>query len=331
MKKRAFTLAEVLITIVTLGILAVMVLPSFHSGINDKVYENSKKVFKGKFKEALHRMRVDGALAKRYDTTREFVDTLSKYIRIGQICDNTDLVSCFPSEVNASKNAILYDTTQLKTTDNLGATFTADLVGMAFGDGTKAIIGYNPTCRIMSTYDVNANVTECLVMIYDVNAKQDPNTIDYDMATINLNNDADDDDEIEIGEVFTPRSYTYNECIDAVNKGAPIKACKSDDDYWAYSVDKCFKQGKRLPTRLELKEIANKLYGETVSLSGNTEGLTIADNSIWSDLGGANAYFWSADEYGATVSYYRYFSVSSTYGRNDTRNHSNFKAFCLGD
>ncbi len=246
-----------MITIVTLGILAVMVLPSFHSGINDKVYENSKKVFEGKFKEALHRMRVDGTIAERYSSTSDFVSVLAKHIQIGKICDNNNLSDCFSGAAYDSADNLIYDFNTQKNTSNLGGSFASELVGVSFGDGTSALIGYKPNCAVTDIYDVNTDVTKCLAVVYDVNAKDKPNTMNADIATINLGHDESCPDGTELVEASGMKLCVDKDGIQAYGSYAFYGTYTDTNgnqqpNYWAGANKYCQDKGLRLPSNNEL-------------------------------------------------------------------------------
>ncbi len=143
---------------------------------------------------------------------------------------------------------------------------------------------------------------------------------------------------ITITSVFSPTSYTKEQCLKAKDAGAPIPECGSDNDYWAMAVDKCYNDGHRLPSRKQLKDIAVEMYGGTnVNLEGVTDNLPPASGEYWEKLGAGK--YWSSDiytSYPATYSYYRSFSSTSTDGTtgspawyNAARNNNSIKAFCV--
>ena len=97
-KKAAFTLAEVLITLAIIGIVAALTIPTLVQNYQTKAWDTASEVFQRKLEESLKVMNVQGTLAG-YTTTEAFVDELSKHIKITRICDNDDITTCFADKV----------------------------------------------------------------------------------------------------------------------------------------------------------------------------------------------------------------------------------------
>ena len=92
MKKIGFTLAEVLITLAIIGIVAALTIPTLVQNYQERACNTASQVFQRKLGEALRVMNVQGTLAG-YTTTEAFVNELSKHIKITRICDNDLAVS----------------------------------------------------------------------------------------------------------------------------------------------------------------------------------------------------------------------------------------------
>ena len=90
--KAAFTLAEVLITLAIIGIVAALTIPTLVQNYQERACNTASQVFQRKLGEALRVMNVQGTLAG-YITTEAFVNELSKHIKITRICDNDLAVS----------------------------------------------------------------------------------------------------------------------------------------------------------------------------------------------------------------------------------------------
>ena len=56
MIKKAFTLAEVLITLTIIGIIAAMVIPSLMADINEKAFDTQRKALYARFSQAIPAM-----------------------------------------------------------------------------------------------------------------------------------------------------------------------------------------------------------------------------------------------------------------------------------
>ncbi|MBQ8168129.1 type II secretion system protein, partial [bacterium] len=96
--RRAFTLAEVLITLAIIGVVAAMTIPTLISNYQDKAFETASTTFQRKLGEALKVMNVNSNLAG-FQTTESFVEELSKHIKITKTCSNDKLTDCFAKEV----------------------------------------------------------------------------------------------------------------------------------------------------------------------------------------------------------------------------------------
>ena len=80
LRKVGFTLAEVLITLTVVGVVAALTLPTLMTTINGKVQENQRKVMERKLVQGLnlYNNQEDG-LIKHYNNTEEFVRGLSTF------------------------------------------------------------------------------------------------------------------------------------------------------------------------------------------------------------------------------------------------------------
>lgn len=86
----AFTLAEVLVTLVIIGIVAVLTIPAVVKNHQEKTWNTASQVFERRLEEALKSMNAQETLSG-YSNTRDFVEELAKHIKITKICENNDL------------------------------------------------------------------------------------------------------------------------------------------------------------------------------------------------------------------------------------------------
>ena len=110
-KDFAFTLAEVLITLAIIGVVAAMTIPTLVANYQEKSWNTAASVFNRKLGEALKVMNSQSALAG-FATTRDFVDELSKHIKIIKTCNSNELDICFASDF--STNEKTYKIEELK-------------------------------------------------------------------------------------------------------------------------------------------------------------------------------------------------------------------------
>ena len=350
MKKIGFTLAEVLITLAIIGIVAALTIPTLVQNFQTSSWDTASEVFQRKLEESLKVMNVQGTLAG-YTTTEAFVDELSKHIKITRICENDDITTCFADTVTWGKEGQEteeVDMSEIKTAKNFGQEdWDTNTVGVQFANGVNAVIAYNPSCR-QDQYSNQVSVNDCLAILYDVDGFKNPNTVLKDLR--------DNGNIISLGGVeggfcipgglcftvpFQPTALTAAEC-EAQKGELEINECYYDADYWAGAVKACADQGKRLPTLAELNTLANDLYNTTVS-GGDGEAFeaTLDTDKASSygftltDIGGVSGfYLWSGQELDARFAHVRAFcSVSPCWGSNGGRGGSYpyLWAVCVGE
>ena len=198
-KRAAFTLAEVLITLGIIGIVAALTIPGLINKINEKVTSTQKTVIERKLVESLNMLsNKENGLNVTYNNTEEFVKALSKYLKVTTICGKNDLQNCFPYEkINYDKNG------ENKTVDvsslTTGKKFKLegnwlDTAGFIMANGTPFIISYNNDCGTISN-DKGQTIVDpdrplkdipyqCIDGIYDNNGTRSPNKFGKDVKPL---------------------------------------------------------------------------------------------------------------------------------------------------
>ena len=122
----AFTLAEVLITIAILGVVAALTIPSLLTKTTEREWNTAAHVFEHDFMDALQKMNQENGL-EGYKDTKEFIDELSKYVKISKKCDNAHLEECFiyPKATKEERNTI--------TVNSWGADANISIISMFAG------------------------------------------------------------------------------------------------------------------------------------------------------------------------------------------------------
>ena len=174
-------MSEVLITLGIIGVVAALTMPSLIANIQDKVFETQRKAAASKLSQALTLMNVEGKLEASFDTDT-FVENLKSYLKIVQVCEKSDLKSCFPEKVSAPVLKFI-DQEDVKEMTHLNNIFTppayamraevnqpandyietknmtlyplyskknavSNLKGVVTADGTSMLIGYAHGCSI---------------------------------------------------------------------------------------------------------------------------------------------------------------------------------------
>ena len=280
-KTSAFTLAEVLITLGVIGVVAAVTLPTLVTNIQERVRKEQVRTVKYKLTKATDKMNSLGKI-RAYPTTMEFVNELKKHMSIAKICDNNELEKCWPSaEINAYSGSgttlTAYNPSTLQTGQSLKAlalgTKSTETVGIVTGDGVPMLLVYSPsascndfdeaktyTWSVQDGKPVTNATTNCISAIFDINGAKGPNKIGTDVRTLNSIFGATD-----LGVAI---GITSAECNKVKTKYGINKCCPSCDnetnkDTWAASVIACADIGLHLPDVMTLANIANSRYGTT--------------------------------------------------------------------
>ena len=216
-KKCAFTMAEILLSLTIIGVVAAITLPSLTGNINERTWNTQRKALYARFSQAIALMPA----LNGYGTLRETTDSsgstsiedtaaetfvtngLAKVLKINNICDNEHLEDC--GITNSLTNAVgskistpvkVSDLFTLNTSvgfvDNAGNNVSyshLDTKAAAFetANGESILAFYNPTC---SGFEVAAGGSiwvpdkVCANFIYDLNGNKGPNTFGKDIGLI---------------------------------------------------------------------------------------------------------------------------------------------------
>ena len=98
-EKKAFTLAETLITLLVIGVVAALTIPVLMQQIGDSALLKQRQTVAAKIAEGFANMRVAGALETKYASTAEFVEAMKKYFQISAVCTSNNLSGCFAETV----------------------------------------------------------------------------------------------------------------------------------------------------------------------------------------------------------------------------------------
>ena len=336
---KGFTLAEVLITLGIIGVVAALTIPTLVSNHKQRAWDTAATVFERKLEESLKAMNTQQTLAG-YRNTADFVSELSKHFKITKICQNNDLMSCFEDKVmwgagEADPEEV--DMADIKTASNFGQEdWDTDIVGVQFANGTTGLIAYNPDCK-QNPFSNQITGTSCLAMLYDTDGFKTPNTSGKDLRSINVSKlgrtCAFELGGTCFGAPFLPTPITKAEC-EQLKGDLAINFCYYDDDYWAGAVKACGGTGK-MPTMAQLAEIANYLYNTSgIGDWEDVSNLTLDYDKV-AELGftvtSGDFRVWSSQEFSGLIVYNRNFGSTGTYYSAHNRYHSILQAVCLVD
>ena len=348
--KAAFTLAEVLITLGIIGVVAALTMPALITNIQDRIQQKRIENINQKLSKVTDKMAVQSGLTG-YGTTMAFVQEMSKHMKIAKICDNEHLAECWPTqEVTLNDEGKTWEIAKTKNAKTLKISTNtedwADTVGIVTGDGTGMILSYNKKCEFNVDdgglkYDNStgkSNSLVCLSGVFDWNGSSKPNKLGKDVTMLAPASGLGQACAFELGgkcftAAFTPTPLTKAEC-EAEKDKLGIKTCYYDNDYWAGAVKQCGGVSK-MPTQAQLGELASQMYVGTPSIGAmGSINAQYDPNSPVSKALGLTPFFylWSGKEDSSHYAEYSYFYTTySGWANGLGRGHSGGQAVCLGD
>ena len=347
----AFTLAEVLITLAIIGVVAAITIPSLVKNYNEKAWSTAQDVFTKRLEVATRQMNTEEKLAG-YSNTMDFVNELKKYIKITRVCDNSNITKCFDKEVIWNEGEDPIDMSTIKNAASLGQDdWDTDTVAVQFANGVNAIIAYNPNTTQEPFNNQFSATSNSMAILYDVSGNKNPNTNGKDIAGINVSELAGTTgcmipelaDTMCISQILAPgtgySALTYAECTEAKNNGEiDVDACYNGNDDFAGAVKACGGKKANLPTMAQLGELATYVYNHDSTIGAQEDigsGLTLdtekASQFLSATGTGYDSFFvWSGQEYSSRGAYTRGFHSTYTGWSNGLRL-SPILAVCLGD
>ena len=302
----AFTLAEILITLGIIGVVAALTVPTLIANYQEKSWATASEVFKTKFTEAIKVMNVQGTLGKygKYTTTEGFVEELQKHFKITKVCDNNSLMQCFEKIIVINDEDV--DMSNVTKASHFGQEdWETNIIGLQFANGVTGLIAYNPDCK-SNPNDNRVNGSDCFALVFDTSGFSDPNEMNKDVNQLGeVNAIGNNDCVLEIGKTcyvtqpFFASPITKAEC-EANKRARGIQECYYDNDYWAGAVKRCGHVDK-LPSMADLAEIANvvfktNVFGETTYKTG----FELNDKTLlklgFTSNSGRDIYIWAGKE-----------------------------------
>ena len=310
---RGFTMAEILLSLTIIGVVAAITLPSLTGNINERTWNTQRKALYARMSQAIALMPALNAYGTyKYDNTGGSVSVLednaaetfvtaglAKVLKINNICDNEHLKECgipssFTNFVGSKKNwpTNLTEMNSLFTSkgdhwaSNPQYYINTKAAAFETTNGESIAVYYNPYC----TEDTEGTTWHyihskmCTNFIYDLNGRKGPNTVGKDIG------------------VITALSPTNPRLIAPIPVGTKTSGYRGFNAAFQY----CRNMGDdvRLPTKDELYSLFYNRY-----IIGNTT---------------SNDAYWSITQVDAINTYILHFGwgVSSTSSAKTTTNGS---------
>ena len=342
--KLAFTLAEVLITLGVIGVVAALTMPTLLKNIAERSNSEAQANLAQKITKSMDLMRADGGLERTYNSTDEFVDEFSKYIKISTRCDADHIADCWPTKTVTTTDGETYDVSKAKTGKNLNLKDNkSNNVGIILADGATLILTYNPNAGIIGDGDTvtpsfadlpigfgrtkkfayTTSVTDPIDFVMDVNGFKGPNSEarngkQYDIRSFKVAKFSKGcaGNEIKgVGCIYRIPSYSpikaYSDEMDKYDSKWNTTVWKGYDNYWAGAKKTCDDIGMSLPDKSKLQSLYQ---------AGQKDSSLGLPTSGW---------FWSSSETSATSAYGM--SFSGGYTGYDGKDYSYGRVLCIGD
>ena len=341
-KKLAFTLAEVLITLGVIGVVAALTMPTLLKNIAERSNSEAQANLAQKITKSMDLMRADGGLERTYNSTDEFVDEFSKYIKISTRCDATHIADCWPTKIVTTTDGKTYDVSKAKTGKNLNLNNKSDNVGIILADGATLILTYNPNAGIIGDGDTvtpsfadlpigfgrtkkfayTTSVTDSIDFVMDVNGFKGPNSEarngkQYDIRSFKVarfSKDCAGNRVSNVGCIYQLLSYNSLKPENSDMQKYDMSYLISNstwENYWAGAKKACDDIGMNLPDKSKLLSIYQ---------AGKK------DPSLGLPVSGS---FWSSSTSGSYNAYYVNFNNGTTGYRAKRYNTDN--VLCVGD
>ena len=207
-KKTGFTLAEILITLAIIGIVAAITLPSLLVNVNEKAWDAQKKALHARLAQAIGQMNTLGGYGTytegedgvaTADTAAEsfILDALSKVYKINNVCGPDKLSSCgipskittlnatseinFPTKMSELNAKLLNDK---HTSGEDGDVADTKAAALETVNGESIAVFYNPLCSSDSSTLHYTQNKMCVNFVYDLNGSEGPNQVGKDVGFI---------------------------------------------------------------------------------------------------------------------------------------------------
>ncbi len=211
----AFTMAEILLSLTIIGVVAAITLPSLTGNINERTWNTQRKALYARMSQAISLMPALNGYGTLDDTTDTAAETfitagLSKVLKINNICDSEHLKDCgLPDKIIRIDGASIINLADIKTLHNYNTLFKRaggqggnysqkDTTAAAFetANGESILVYYNPYCvskmdgksatradGLTFTYYYSQG-RMCANFVYDLNGNKGPNTVGKDIGVI---------------------------------------------------------------------------------------------------------------------------------------------------
>ena len=322
-KAVAFTMAEILLSLTIIGVVAAITLPSLTGNINERTWNTQRKALYARISQAVALMPYVSTygIGETDTQTRSIaakvfiMEGLSKVLKINNICDSSHLQDCgisstykstkgttktFPLTLAQlhtlliSKSAYQHATVA-NARDSAYSFPNTNVAAFETANGESVAVFYNPLCRqnikqdvALQTY-IHVAPMMCANFVFDLNGKKGPNTVGKDIGFMTAFYPTDTQVVMPIPLATDSMGTTgnYVNSYDPYNGDTVTGACK------------LVGEDVRLPNREELASLViNNNLLDFINLSGSS-GYYYAATKRWHIY--SNHLAWTNMIFGHTV------------------------------
>ncbi|MCM1009292.1 MAG: prepilin-type N-terminal cleavage/methylation domain-containing protein [Fusobacterium sp.] len=254
---RGFTMAEILLSLTIIGVVAAITLPSLTGNINERTWNTQRKALYARFSQAIALMPAlngygtltagDESTSAVDTATETFVTSgLAKVLKINNICDSEHITDCgVASRITAITGTQITVPTTMEelnpkmifhdgTAGPAHSQLNTKAAAFETANGESIIAFYNPYCKAEMGETGNHSVQPkiCANFVFDLNGNKGPNTVGKDIGFITVLYPTD-------SSVVAPNIPPQKASTSATQQRA-MEICKEQDPEF------------RIPTRDEL-------------------------------------------------------------------------------
>ncbi len=243
----AFTMAEILLSLTIIGVVAAITLPSLTGNINERTWNTQRKALYARISQAIALMPALNGYGTLDDTTDTAAETfvtagLSKVLKINNICDNEHLQDCGIVSKIITLNAVNVSTpTKMSelnskmlhgTGSDSFSLYDTKAAAFETANGESILTFYNQACvagmKETTNYYVQPKI--CANFIYDLNGLKGPNTVGKDIGFMTVLYPTD-------SSVVAPNVPVQKAAV-SVSQYEALSACrKQDQDFRIPNLD----------------------------------------------------------------------------------------------
>ncbi len=290
---RAFTMAEILLSLTIIGVVAAITLPSLTGNINERTWNTQRKALYARMSQAIALMPAlngygtlqEAVSASGETSAKEAIDTaaetfvtegLSKVLKINNICDAEHLQDCglstkytdmlgntknLPTNMQSLNSLMLYAFQPAASQYGSHSMLNTKAAAFETQNGESIIVYYNPFCAGSSgeVYYYYVQPKICANFVYDLNGTKGPNTVGKDIGFMTVLYSTD-------SAVVAPEPYRQIFTNVSSNDASKVCTQQTGADY-------------RIPTKDELGALF---------INTNIHGINMGDGHMFSSTKALN-------------------------------------------